>query len=241
MDLYFILMAPARPENVGAAARAMKTMGFSRLRVVASQAHRQPEAFWVAHGAQELLEQAEAFTSLPEALLDMDLVIATTARQRGQHHVYLTPAQVKAQLLNKSGLQRVGILFGCEESGLSNEQLAHADLISYLPLKVGYPSLNLGQAIMLYAYEMSALLDTPPSDAAVTLPAEAQVHALKRKIEDILVKVGVGQNEKLHHWALSGISMLGQRDLNLMHLLCKDLSRALENEEGIDSHEDKPV
>lgn len=73
MEIIFILMAPARPENVGAAARALKTMGFSRLRIVASEAHLRQEAVWVAHGAQELLQQAESFPTLPEALADLDL------------------------------------------------------------------------------------------------------------------------------------------------------------------------
>ena len=86
MDICFILMAPARPENVGAAARAMKTMGFSQMRVVASMVHTQPEAQWVAHGAQEILSQAESYDSLAEAVADLDLIVATTARQRGQQH-----------------------------------------------------------------------------------------------------------------------------------------------------------
>lgn len=229
MDLYFVLMAPARAENVGAAARALKTMGFSHLRIVASQVHTKEEASWVAHGAQELLTGAESFDSLPEALADLDLVVATTARQRGQHQCYLTPSEVRSQIRNKSGLAKVGILFGCEESGLSNAQLAQADLVSYLPLRVGYPSLNLGQAVMLYAYELTSLLDEAESEVAAQEVAVGQVRALQTTSAQILDKVGVEQDEKLRKWVKDGVSMLGQRDLNLLHLLCKDLARALAN------------
>jgi tRNA/rRNA methyltransferase len=229
MELFFILMAPARPENVGAAARALKTMGFSRLRIVASDVHTREEAHWVAHGAQELLQTAQQFASLPDALADLDLVIATTARQRGEHHRYLTPDAVCQQIRNKQGLQRIGILFGCEESGLSNAQLAQADLVSYLPLRVGYPSLNLGQAIMLYAYELSTLLDEEAPASDTHQPALAQVHALQNTSEQILDVIGVTQDEKLRKWVLDGIPMLAQRDMNLLHLLCKDLAKALEN------------
>ena len=229
MDLYFVLMAPARAENVGAAARALKTMGFSYLRIVASQVHTKEEASWVAHGAQELLTGAESFDSLPEALADLDLVVATTARQRGQHQCYLTPSEVRSQIRNKSGLAKVGILFGCEESGLSNAQLAQADLVSYLPLRVGYPSLNLGQAVMLYAYELTALLDEAESEVAAQEVAVGQVRALQTASAQILDKVGVERDEKLRKWVKDGVSMLGQRDLNLLHLLCKDLARALAN------------
>ncbi|PJG57655.1 tRNA/rRNA methyltransferase [Aeromonas cavernicola] len=229
MKLYFVLVAPARAANVGAAARAMKTMGFDAMRLVASRVHQEEEANWVAHGAQEILSHAEAFDSLPEALADMDLVIATTARQRGRYQHYLTPAEIRAQILAKPSLNNVAIVFGCEESGLSNEQLAQVDLISYLPLKVSYPSLNLGQAIMLYAYELSPLLDTPTATdseaVAENFDTVGQVRVLKQKTAEILGEIGVSQDEKLHQWVMDRVPMLPQRDLNMLHLLCKDLVR----------------
>lgn len=229
MKLYFVLVAPARPANVGAAARAMKTMGFDAMRLVASRVHEEEEASWVAHGAQELLTQAEAFDTLPEALADMDLVIATTARERGRYQHYLTPGEIREQIRSKPSLGKVAIVFGCEESGLSNEQLAEVDLISYLPLKVSYPSLNLGQAIMLYAYEMSQLMDELNADCAAAVAENfdnaGQVRVLKSKTAELLGELGVSQDEKLHQWVMDRVPMLPQRDLNMLHLLCKDLAR----------------
>ncbi|WP_421272961.1 tRNA/rRNA methyltransferase [Aeromonas veronii] len=229
MKLYFVLVAPARPANVGAAARAMKTMGFDAMRLVASRVHEEEEASWVAHGAQEILTQAEAFDTLPEALADMDLVIATTARERGRYQHYLTPGEIREQIRSKPSLNKVAIVFGCEESGLSNEQLAEVDLISYLPLKVSYPSLNLGQAIMLYAYEMSQLMDELNADGAVAVAENfdnaGQVRVLKSKTAELLGELGVSQDEKLHQWVMDRVPMLPQRDLNMLHLLCKDLAR----------------
>ncbi|HHQ4670793.1 tRNA/rRNA methyltransferase [Aeromonas veronii] len=229
MKLYFVLVAPARPANVGAAARAMKTMGFDAMRLVASRVHEEEEASWVAHGAQEILTQAEAFDTLPEALADMDLVIATTARERGRYQHYLTPGEIREQIRSKPSLGKVAIVFGCEESGLSNEQLAEVDLISYLPLKVSYPSLNLGQAIMLYAYEMSQLMDELNADGAAAVAENfdnaGQVRVLKSKTAELLGELGVSQDEKLHQWVMDRVPMLPQRDLNMLHLLCKDLAR----------------
>ncbi|MFQ1966728.1 tRNA/rRNA methyltransferase [Aeromonas veronii] len=229
MKLYFVLVAPARPANVGAAARAMKTMGFDAMRLVASRVHEEEEASWVAHGAQEILTQAEAFDTLPEALADMDLVIATTARERGRYQHYLTPGEIREQIRSKPSLNKVAIVFGCEESGLSNEQLAEVDLISYLPLKVSYPSLNLGQAIMLYAYEMSQLMDELNADGAAAVAENVdnagQVRVLKSKTVELLGELGVSQDEKLHQWVMDRVPMLPQRDLNMLHLLCKDLAR----------------
>jgi tRNA/rRNA methyltransferase len=203
----------------------MKTMGFDAMRLVASRVHEEEEASWVAHGAQEILTQAEAFDTLPEALADMDLVIATTARERGRYQHYLTPGEIRA----KPFLGKVAIVFGCEESGLSNEQLAEVDLISYLPLKVSYPSLNLGQAIMLYAYEMSQLLDEPQA-VAENFDNVGQVRVLKSKTAELLGELGVSQDEKLHQWVMDRVPMLPQRDLNMLHLLCKDLARKLGKE-----------
>lgn len=229
MKLYFVLVAPARPANVGAAARAMKTMGFDAMRLVASRVHEEEEASWVAHGAQEILTQAEAFDTLPEALADMDLVIATTARERGRYQHYLTPGEIREQIRSKPSLNKVAIVFGCEESGLSNEQLAEVDLISYLPLKVSYPSLNLGQAIMLYAYEMSQLMDELNADGGAVVAENfdnaGQVRVLKSKTAELLGELGVSQDEKLHQWVMDRVPMLPQRDLNMLHLLCKDLAR----------------
>ncbi|HHQ4750047.1 TPA: tRNA/rRNA methyltransferase [Aeromonas veronii] len=229
MKLYFVLVAPARPANVGAAARAMKTMGFDAMRLVASRVHEEEEASWVAHGAQEILTQAEAFETLPEALADMDLVIATTARERGRYQHYLTPGEIREQIRSKPSLNKVAIVFGCEESGLSNEQLAEVDLISYLPLKVSYPSLNLGQAIMLYAYEMSQLMDELNADGGAAVAENfdnaGQVRVLKSKTAELLGEIGVSQDEKLHQWVMDRVPMLPQRDLNMLHLLCKDLAR----------------
>ncbi|MGR6751631.1 tRNA/rRNA methyltransferase [Aeromonas veronii] len=234
MKLYFVLVAPARPANVGAAARAMKTMGFDAMRLVASRVHEEEEASWVAHGAQEILTQAEAFDTLPEALADMDLVIATTARERGRYQHYLTQGEIREQIRSKPSLNKVAIVFGCEESGLSNEQLAEVDLISYLPLKVSYPSLNLGQAIMLYAYEMSQLMDELNADGAAAVAENfdnaGQVRVLKSKTAELLGELGVSQDEKLHQWVMDRVPMLPQRDLNMLHLLCKDLARKLGKE-----------
>ncbi|WP_319782108.1 tRNA/rRNA methyltransferase [Oceanisphaera sp. IT1-181] len=226
MQLYFVLKSPARAENVGAAARAMKTMGFSQMRLVNSRVHEEDKAHWVAHGAQEILDQAEYFAELAPALADMDLVIATTARERGRYRYYLTPQQAIAQVNNKQ-VQKVALLFGCEESGLSNEDLALADIISYLPLKVSYPSLNLGQAIMLYAYEFSQGVQQPVAENSAAHTENRQLRLLQQKTAQLFDDIGVEPQEKLAEWVFDRLPMLEQRDLNLLHLLYKDLDRAL--------------
>lgn len=92
MQIHIVLVAPARPENIGAAARAMKTMGFSSLRIVDSQAYLEPAARWVAHGSADILDNAQHFDTLEAALADVDFTVATTARSRARFHYYCSPS-----------------------------------------------------------------------------------------------------------------------------------------------------
>ena len=84
MEIVFVLVEPAVPENIGASARALKTMGFDQLRLVNTQQHLEKQARILAHGSGDILAQAQAYDSLPAALADIDLAIATSAKPR--HH-----------------------------------------------------------------------------------------------------------------------------------------------------------
>ena len=224
MELTFILVAPARGENVGAVARAMKTMGFERLRVVASQAHLSEEAGWVAHGSQELLNQAQSFATLVDAVADQDLVIASTARRRGDKRVLHSPAQAaeKVRALGEAA-PRVALVFGCEESGLSNADLALADLLTTIPLANPYPSLNLAQAAMLYAYEFSRVPQTPVPDAS----GEGPLSALKQRSITLMNDLNVAENDPLRLWLKDRLGLLNQRDVSMAHTLMGDIEKAL--------------
>lgn len=94
MRITIILVAPARAENIGAAARAMKTMGFSELRIVDSQAHTEPATRWVAHGSGDIIDNIKVFPTLAESLHDVDFTVATTARSRAKYHYYATPVEL---------------------------------------------------------------------------------------------------------------------------------------------------
>ena len=186
MSLSFILVEPARAANVGAAARAIKTMGFSELVLVNSAVHQDKEAHWVAHGATDILEQVRRVECLQDLRQEYDLLIGSTARERGWPRQYLKPEELKARLTDHQG-GKVGLVFGREVSGLTNDELALCDLYTYVPLKKDYPSLNLAQAVMVYSYALSAverqigICQTPAPDA--------QLQALKVKMERLLARL----------------------------------------------------
>ena len=220
-----VLVEPARAANVGAVARAMKTTGFTQLRIVNSQSHLEEEANWVAHGATELLEQAVVYPTLDTALEGIDFSIATTARKRGAARSYWTPRDVAEHLqLSQFSKPNVAIVFGRESSGLSNDELARCDCWSYMPLVQSYPSLNLAQAVMVYCYELGQLFLQQEKQA---IQAQAPFQALKNKIADLAGDLDIQTTEKLYEWMQDRLNYCDDRDVRMLHLLLKDVYKKL--------------
>jgi tRNA/rRNA methyltransferase len=151
-----VLVRPQLAVNIGTTARAMANFGLSDLRLVAP---REPwpltdpqrgTAEAAAAGAVALLRAARVFATVGEAVADLHRVYATTARERGQGKPVLTPASAMAV---RDGAQRIGVLFGPERTGLSNDDVVLADAVVTFPVDTRYGSLNLAQAVLLVAYE----------------------------------------------------------------------------------------
>ena len=149
-----ILSAPQLGENIGAAARAMANFGLSDLRLVAPRdGWPNEKATAMAAGAANIAEAARVFGSLKEALGDLHLVFATTARDRGITKEVLTPEECARRLRHAAARgQRTGILFGNERAGLDNDEISLADAVVTVPT-AAFASLNLGQAVLLLGYE----------------------------------------------------------------------------------------
>ncbi|WP_457649562.1 RNA methyltransferase [Profundibacter sp.] len=150
-----ILVRPQMGENIGAAARAMWNFGLDRMRVVAPRDGWPNErAVAMASGAGRLLDQAGLFDNTADAIADCNYVFATTARHRGLTKPVMTPerAMEYTRGLLEQG-QKVGILFGPERAGLENDDVARANAIISVPVNPAFSSLNLGQSVLLTAYE----------------------------------------------------------------------------------------
>ena len=159
-----ILSRPQMGENIGAAARAMKNFGLSDLRLVAPQCGWPNERAQVlASGAGDIIERAQVFATAPEALADIRLAFATTARGRDVLREILTPEAAARRLrraVNES--LTTAILFGGERAGLDNEEMSLADAAITIPT-AEFPSLNLGQAVLLIGYEWLKSADATPA------------------------------------------------------------------------------
>jgi tRNA/rRNA methyltransferase len=150
-----VLVEPQLGENIGAAARAMANFGLSRLRLVTPrEGWPNPRAKVMAAGADRVLEGAQLFSSLADAVADCSFVLATTARAHDQAKPVMSPEAAIHELAPRiSGGENTAIVFGRERIGLMNDEVAMADGIVTLPINPAFASLNLAQAVAVVSYE----------------------------------------------------------------------------------------
>ena len=151
----FVLGRPQMGENIGASARAMWNFGLEQMRVVAPRdGWPSTHAVAMASGAGRLLDAAQHFDGVSEAVGDTSFVFATTARGRGLTKPILAPEEAMRQVAEKIAQgQKVAVLFGPERAGLENEDIAGANALISVPVNPDFPSLNLAQCVLLMAYE----------------------------------------------------------------------------------------
>ena len=216
MQIHFILVAPAVPENVGAAARAIKTMGFSSLRLVNTKAHLDEKASWLAHASNEILENATVFKSLKDATNDIDWIIGTSAKKRRVNEDYYPANKINELIKNKANtIKNLAIVFGREESGLTNDELKLCDVVTSVPMKTKYPSLNLAQSVMIYAYTLS-MLEYEEEVQPVKESNQAELNILKTKTENILSDIGFVNDSPIYNRIMERLMILGEKDIHLL-------------------------
>lgn len=175
-----VLVSPSHAGNVGACARALKTMGLSQLWLVSprkSDVHKEAEAVTLSSGATDVLAAARVVDTLPEALAGCGWSIATSSRERDLGPPLLDAPQAVTGLVGRLSMlppqAEVAIIFGCERTGLSNDELLRADVHAMIPANPAYASLNLSQAVQLLCWEVrKAVLGLTaaqgPCDASVS-------------------------------------------------------------------------
>ena len=227
MEIHFILIEPAVPENIGASARAINTMGFKSLRLVNPVNFPNEKANWLAHGSVDILNKAQLFKTLGEASHDLDFTIGTSAKKRSVKYDYYPASALKEIIQNKgSAIRNLGIVFGREESGLTNSELGLCDLVSYIPLASPYPSLNLSQAVMLFAYHLSQVGESVNvSNPKTNIPSYS---LLKTRIEKILQSTGMDPTGAKYNRIIERLSILGEKDIKLLHSIAIELIKKLD-------------
>ena len=231
MEIIFILVEPEEPENVGAAARAMHTMGYNTLRLVRPKADYWGEkALALAHGSQHVLQTAQVYDTLAAATQDCDLACASTARHRYEKHHYTSVRELPAYLQAKGEwLHRIAIVFGGERSGLKSADIEACDVLTTIPQYQLQPSLNLAQAVMVYSYVLSAdqtqVQITDQRLNSDPMPP-GEYASLKQLLQQLMVRVGLP--DRYQSYVLRGVARLEREDLYVIHKLRAALDYALD-------------
>jgi len=196
-DIKIILCRASDAGNIGAVCRAMKNMALTELRLVVDSAdtgEAQPQYMEKirirAVHAKDILEKAQIFNNLNEAIKDCSIVIGTT-RRRGQHrkNVSMSPHALAAWLAERPG--PAAVVFGNERTGLEDSELALCNIASHIPVSDVQPSLNLSHAVQIYAYEFFlALKPQLQVKGEWTAMNQGEVSALVEEITDTLASLG---------------------------------------------------
>lgn len=194
VDLKFVLVETSHPGNIGGAARAMKNMCLQQLALVNPKRYPSADATSRASGADDILMHATVHETVDQALEGCAFVVGTSARPRGLYIPELTPKQCAEKILTESREGRVAVLFGREDSGLSNSELDRCNVLMRIPTSQEYASLNLAAAVQVLAYELmlqrgDAPLQRPIGEGERRYPLASadQMEGLFSHIEETII------------------------------------------------------
>lgn len=153
-NIAIILDRPQMGENIGAAARVMKNFGLTDLRLV------NPRDGWpnkkaedMSANAIDIIQKSQVFESFEEAIGDRNIIYATTSASRDMEKISITP-KIMSEEIYAAKEQKIGVVFGCERTGLENREISFCNKIVYIPVDAAYNSMNLAQAICVICYEI---------------------------------------------------------------------------------------
>lgn len=188
----FVLFEPTHPGNVGAVARAIKTMGFRRLVLVNPACEIDGQARARSSGALDVLQSARVVATLGEALEGCGFVVGASARRRRLSWPELNPRECAAEVIGANASAESAVLFGPERAGLKNAELDRCNALVYIPSNPEYNSLNLAMAVQVIAYELRMASDSDVKpDEFEALPASAQdIELFYEHLERVLLTSG---------------------------------------------------
>jgi len=226
-----VLCETSHPGNIGAAARAMKTMGLYDLHLVAPRAFPDRQAQWRAARAMDVLERATVHTTLDDALCGTAFVVACSARAREMAVPATGAREAAARAIEVARTQQTALVFGNETFGLTTEQVNKCGLLAAIPANPEYPALNLAAAVQVFAYELRlASLGTPGPAPERELAAHEEVEGFYRHLETVMADIGFLDPEhpkklmpRLRRlFARAGLE---REEVNILRGLLKGLSR----------------
>ena len=236
-SISIILVRPKFHENIGSVARAMKNMGLNRLILVDGCSPLHANAYKLASGAEDILERTEEIQTLREAISEMGCVVGTTSRGGKKRSPLLSPEDLVKKLIPLSVKNSIGLVFGSEKEGLTNEELSLCHLYVRIPSIESFPSLNLAQAVMVVCYELFQV-----SIEILKKPIQlAQAEELERMFEHMektLIRIGFLDSKHPKRIMrvlrrLLGRSQMDEREVQILHGIWSQMDRHLRKEKDL--------
>jgi TrmH family RNA methyltransferase len=235
-NVYFILVGPTEPGNIGASARAIKNMGFLRLELVDPVPYLTDEARAMACHAKDVLRAAKVYKTFPRAIAGKSLAAGTTRRLGGKRGLILDVRTGASRIRKAAATNKVAVLFGNEHTGLTSQELNQCGLVLTIPSAPTFPSLNLAQSVIITAYELSRLEARPQS---LGLVENKELQKLYRRFPKTIQLLGYGRKGDKDLKAeisrnlkrLVGRAGLTEWELNMLLGLCTRIERKLGRKE----------
>jgi len=253
-NIVVILSHTTEPMNIGATCRAMKTMGLKNLRLISPLNPKGRTARALAHGSEDILDNALVVDDLMDAISDCTVVVGTTARMRQlRKKSHLEPSAAAQHIVDHSRGGKVGILFGTERSGLTNDEVDICRYLTSVDTAPEHGSLNLSQAVMLYGWEIrkawklalqAGTEEVPNADIrrpemrvrhphrSTKLPTQIELNNMYGHIATVMTEVGYSDAEKLKF--MTYLRQLHMRagivnwETHIYHIFCRKILRRLE-------------
>jgi len=208
-----VLVRPKYPGNIGSAARAMFNMGLNRLVLAEPQCAIDGESYRMARGGKAILDSARICRSLRSALRGIRFPVGTTGKSGGYRAPACSPRTLVPRILDHAARQRVGILFGPEDTGLIDDELQFCQMLIRIPTRRKAHSINLAQAVMIVCYELYlGNLGHDPAPVA-RLASVEQMEAMYAQLEQALLDIGFLQPQNARHMMFALRRMLGRTGL----------------------------
>ena len=230
-NIRIVLSETSHPGNIGAAARAMKTMGLADLRLVKPGRFPHPEALWRSSHATDVLENAQEHETLDDALKGVAFAVACSARTREMAVEAVDAREGARQALEVAATQPVAFVFGNETSGLTTGDVNKCQLLAFIPANPEYSSLNLGAAVQVIAYELRmGTLNPAPSTSVPELAPHEAIEGFYEQLERKMVETGFFDPEHPKKLMprirrLFGRTRLEKDEVNILRGIVKALGR----------------
>jgi len=229
-NISIIVVEPRTPGNIGAIARACQNLGIQNIILINPCEYHVGESYKMAKNAKNLIFKITTRNSLKDCLKDHHILIGTTQRRREKQVPFYDPPELIQKMIPYSQKNKIGIVFGRENNGLSNEELAYCNFQSAIPAHKDNTVFNLSQAVLIYAYECFNASSEEKDPYVRTKATKHEEEMLYQKLEMVISNMKIDTRKGSAHFTnlfkrVLGRTLLEKRDIRLFHKLFELISK----------------